>query len=423
MPAIAVFKQISPSGTLLGRLAEPECWAEFLERKRASGALPPRRERELAEFAESAGYLPVVQAILRGDGFPLPEKRLVNKLGSGKKRVVYSFPPAHTMVLKLLAHLLYRYDGCQPPGCYSFRQGLGAHTAIRALVRTPGIDGMWSLKLDVHDYFNSIEIPRLLPLLAAVVDDDPPLLAFLEKLLTADRALLGGQEVAGPRGVMAGVPIAPFLANLYLGGLDRHFAGVCPYARYSDDIIAFFPTRQAAVDAREFAASWLAGHGLRINPEKERLSAPGEPWDFLGVSYAGGHLDLSPATQMKLKGKIRRKARALRRWMLRKQAGPERAVGAMIRAYNRKFFEGGKGGELTWSRWFFPLLTRDDSLRAMDAHLQQYLRWIPSGRHRAANHRTGYADLKRLGYRTLVNEYHRYRHTREERQPEWRTDG
>jgi hypothetical protein len=394
--------------SLLDRLDDPAAWADFLADKRAKAHLTPREDAALAAFAAAGGYRDPAARLRRGD-WPAPQRREVNKAGSGKKRVVYSFPEPESFTLKLLAWLLYRYDDRQPPGCYSFRRGLGAHTAIRTLVRTPGIGRLWCYKADVKDYFNSIPVAGMVQVLGEVVDDDPELLAALTGLLARDEALEDGVVVPGPRGVMAGIPIAPFLANLYLGGLDRQFAGQRPYARYSDDIIVFAPSEAEIGDCRARIASWLAGCGLAVNPKKETLTAPGEPWEFLGIAYDQGHLDLSAATRTKLKAKIRRKARSLRRWMARRDATAERAMAALIRAYNRKFFSGRGRDELNWSRWFFPLLTRDDTLAEMDAYLQQYLRWLPTGHHRKANFRTSYADLKKLGYRTLVNEYHRYR--------------
>ncbi|MDR1798450.1 MAG: hypothetical protein LBR19_00980 [Bifidobacteriaceae bacterium] len=393
---------------LLDHLDQPAAWEAFLQHKRAKGHLTRRQDQALATFIEARGYLEPAAA-LRDGAFPLPTKRLVNKAGSGKKRVVYQFPDAATNVLKLLAHLLYRYDDRQPPGCYSFRRGLSAHSAIRQLAATPGIDGLWCYKADVANYFNSIDIPTLLPILGEVVGDDPALLACLTGLLTADQAWHAGAVEHGPRGVMAGMPLAPFLANLYLGGLDRQLADRCPYARYSDDIIVFAPTRDEAEAVKQHIHGWLGAHGLAVNPAKERLTGPGQAWEFLGVAYQDGQIDLSRATRAKLKGKIRRKARALRRWMLRHDAAPERAIGATIRVFNRKFFDGRGRDELNWSRWFFPLLTRPDSLHEMDLYLQQYLRWIPTGRHRPGNYRTSYDTLKALGYRSLVHEYHRYR--------------
>ncbi|MDR1791133.1 MAG: hypothetical protein LBR20_05705 [Propionibacteriaceae bacterium] len=390
---------------LIDQLDDAPTWAAYLADKLAAGHLRSRQERELREFVAAEGYLEPVAALRQGE-FPLPVKRFVNKSGTAKKRVVYSFPPAHTNVLKLLAQLLYRYDDAQPPGCYSFRRGLGAHTAIRALTSTPGIDARWAYKLDVSDYFNSIEIPRLLGILDGVIDDDPPLLAFLTQILQADQAILDGEVVGEKRGIMAGVPIAPFFANLYLGELDRQHAAIRPYARYSDDIIVFAETEAELDEIRARIGTWLHSVGLSVNPAKESVSAPGEPWEFLGISYCHGQIDLSAATRKKLKGKIRRKARALRRWMLRHDAEPERALKAMIRSFDRKYFTTASRDELNWSRWFFPLLTRDDTLREMDAYLQQYLRWIPTGRHRKRNYQLSYTRLKELGYRTLVHEYH-----------------
>ena len=210
---------------------------------------------------------------------------------------------------------------------------------------------------------------------------------------------------------MAGLPVAPFLANLYLSQVDHHFVAQSrPYARYSDDIIIFAETEAEVVRCREELGELLSRHGLEVNPDKENLSAPGEAWEFLGIAYRHGEIDLSGATKAKLKGKIRRKARALRRWMLRKQAEPERAMRAMIRAFTRKFFETGRSSsDLTWARWFFPLLTTDKGLGEMDAYLQDYIRYIPTGRHCRGNYRVRYSDLKRLGYRSLVHEFWAFR--------------
>lgn len=395
--------------SILAELKNEAVWREFAAYKREKAHLDQREQAELEAFIQAEAYLPLAEHILSGGSFAYPEKKLVNKMGSEKKRVVYSFRREETLLLKLIAYLLYRYDAAQPEGCYSFRRGYGAHRAIRSLAATPGIQSMWCYKLDIHDYFNSIHIPTLLPILAGVLWDDAPLLAFLQDLLQADKAYFEGALIEEKRGVMAGTPISPFLANLYLGELDRHFTGRgLPYARYSDDVILFAPTRVALAACRTEALAIIARLGLSVNEEKESIVEPGEAWAFLGIAYRDGEIDLSHATREKLKGKIRRKARALRRWMLRKDAEPERAMRAMIRAFNNKFFEGGGANELTWARWFFPLLTRADGLREMDAYLQQYIRYIPTGRHSRANFRVDYALLKRYGYRSLVHEYYAF---------------
>ncbi|MDR3070253.1 MAG: hypothetical protein LBU38_04505 [Propionibacteriaceae bacterium] len=404
--------------SLLERLDDEAVWHEFAEHKRSKAALSKRADAQLNDFLAARSWEPVVAAIAAGESFGIPEKRLINKMSSGKKRVVYTFEPSQTWVLKLLAYLLYEYDGRQPAGCYSFRRGQGAHQAIRDLIHTRGISSLWSFKADISDYFNSIDIPTLLPQLELLLHDDPPLFRFLAALLGNPQVRTGDSIIEEPHGVMAGIPIAPFLANLYLAELDEHFTGLgVPYARYSDDIIFFASSQAQLAQYRSYLDAVLARRKLFLNPNKVSISAPGEPWEYLGFGFTDGQIDLSTATRKKLKGKISRRARAIRRWMLRKEAEPERAVRAMIRTFNRKFFESDANRELTWSRWFFPLLTRADSLHEIDAYLQRYLRYIPTGRHSDANYSLRYPKLKALGYRSLAHEYFRFTSERARHSP------
>ena len=74
---------------------------------------------------------------------------------------------------------------------------------------------MWAYKVDIHNYFNSIPIPDLMPVLSRILGDDPELYSFFENLLSDDRALFGEDVIREERGVMAGTPTAPFLANVY----------------------------------------------------------------------------------------------------------------------------------------------------------------------------------------------------------------
>jgi len=92
--------------------------------------------------------------------------------------------------------------------------------------------------------------------------------------------------------------------------------------------------------------------------------------------------------------------------MIRKDATAQRAQRAFIRSFNKKFYESNEANDLTWARWFFPLLTTSTSIREIDHYLQQYVRYIATGRFNAANYRIRYRDIKELGYRSLVHEYY-----------------
>ena len=388
-------------------LDDKKTWEDFLSYKQSKGHLVKCDEERLRALIESEGYLPVAQSIRQGVALPPPQKILLNKLGTAKKRTVYCFEDDVMWTIKLLAWLLYRFDDKQPEGCYSFRRNYGAHRAFMDIVHTPGINGLWCCKLDISNYFNSIDIPRLLPIIRELLAEDTALCDFFELFLTTDAAFVDGILLTEKRGVMAGTPTAPFLANLYLRELDSWFIKRGqPYARYSDDIIFFADNEDEILNCREQTLRIIKEHGLEINQKKAYVAAPGEAWEFLGMSYQAGVIDLSEATQAKLKGKIRRKARALRRWMIRKNATPERAQRAFIRSFNRKFYDSHNANDLTWARWFFPLLTTSDSIREIDHYLQQYVRYISTGRFNATNYQLDYHGIKNLGYRSLVHEYY-----------------
>jgi hypothetical protein len=403
--------------SILFQLDDPAVWETFLAHRLMKGRFTWSLFSDADDYVEHERYLPVASAFLRGEGPSIPERKRINKMGTGKKRTVYCFSPEETRVLKLIAFLLYRYDDRFSPNCYAFRRGIKATDAIFQLRKALRGREMWAYKLDIHDYFNSISIPILLPILKELLSDDPPLYAFFERMLTDGRALADGRIVRENRGVMAGTPTSPFLADVYLMEVDRYFsdAGVV-YARYSDDIILFAQDRKELESHKSVLLGFLEHYGLTVNPEKERIYMPDEPFEFLGFRCQGEAIDISRAVRIKMKGKIRRAARSLQRWRVAKGLTPEQAMKGLIRKFNAKLFEGEDPDSLSWSRWFFPVINRTEGLQEIDRYLQQYLRYLSSGRHTKINYRVRYEDLKALGYRSLVHEFYRYAGRKDERQ-------
>ena len=393
--------------SIIDLLGEQQTWEEFLTYRLLKGRFNWYEFDEADTYVSEAQYRDVVGRLQRGEPLLVPSRHMVNKMGSGKKRVVYSFPSDEMIVLKAMTFLLYRYDSQLAPNCYSFRRGQTAHGAISHLVRTINNRPMWAYKLDIHNYFNSISIPLLLPILSEVLADDPPLYAFFERLLTDGRARVGDEIISEERGVMAGTPTSPFLANIYLREVDRHFAeaGVL-YARYSDDIILFAPDRETLDRHIGDLNAFLEKYRLEVNPDKVRIYQPDEAFDFLGFKCKGHNIDIADATRRKMKEKIRRKARSLQRWRSKKGIAAEKAMKVLIRHFNRKFFEGDDPSALTWSRWFFPIINKTEGLKEIDHYLQYNLRYVATGRHNKANYRTNYDQLKELGYRSLVHEFY-----------------
>ena len=396
--------------SIISQLDDQAVWEEFLAHRLMKGRFTWPMFSDADDYVAEEGYLPVARAFKSGEGPGIPERKRINKMGTGKKRTVYCFSPEETRVLKLIAYLLYRYDDRFAPNCYAFRRGVKASDAIFRLRKELRGRKMWAYKLDIHDYFNSISIPILLPKLRELFADDPQLYGFFERMLTDDRALADGEVVRENRGVMAGTPTSPFLADVYLMDVDRHFyeAGVI-YARYSDDIILFAHDKEELDRHKATMLDFLKEYRLEVNPDKERIYSPDEPFEFLGFRCHGNAIDISEAVRAKMKGKIRRAARSLLRWRAAKGVSAEQAMKALIRKFNAKFFEGDDPDSLSWSRWFFPVINRTEGLKEIDSYFQQYIRYLSTGRHTKANYRVRYKDLKALGYRSLVHEFYLYK--------------
>ena len=393
---------------ILSQLTLQETWEKFLAYRLLKGRFNWHEFDEADAFVEREDYLPLAKKIAEGERLGLPTKKLVNKMGSGKKRVVYSFAPDEMLILKLIAFLLYKYDDQFAPNCYAFRRGLKASDAVFKINKAIRNQKMWAYKLDIHDYFNSIDIDILLPMLKELLADDLLLFHFFEKLLTTNLAISNGQVIEEKHGVMAGTPTAPFLADVYLKEVDRYYynKGVT-YARYSDDIIMFAPDYETLVEYKSQMCHFLAQYHLEVNPDKEKIYSPDEAYEFLGFKCHGHDIDISEATKKKMKGKISRKARSLLRWSHKNHIEPEKAMKGLINYFNRKFFESDDPETLTWSRWFFPVINQTDGIKEIDHYLQQYIRFLSTGKHNKTNYRVDYEQLKALGYRSLVNEYYK----------------
>ena len=398
--------------SILHEIEKKETWEVFLERKIADGYLSATECGRLKQFIEKESYRPSVDKLLAGIPFSFPTKKEISKIGKQKKRVVYTFKHDENLILKLLTHLLIReYDYLFSPNLYSFRANSGVKKAIKKITSTPHIEDYYSYKIDISNYFNSIDIDKLLSTLEEVFAHDKELYAFTQMLLKNPYVKVGKQIIMEKKGAMAGTPIAVFLSNLYLTDLDRCFdkRDDIIYCRYSDDIIIFAKNRDTLEETKATILSHINTKGLSVNREKEVATLPGEEWSFLGFSYHKGIIDISRISKEKLKGKMRRKARALIRWKNRKNKEDNMAVRAFIKRFNKKLYDSDDPNETNWSRWYFPLINTDKSLKEIDAYMQECLRYTAVETHTKARFNFRYAQMKALGYRSLVNEWYKWK--------------
>lgn len=392
--------------SILNDLVNHNIWLEFLEYKK-NRYISKQKYEKLENFINERKYLSICVLIKEGKySFSIPKKTVINKRNSIKKRVIYQFNEDENIILKMLTYLLFKNYPIFNDNCYSFRRETTPKQAFLKLV-SYNVDNYYVYKLDISNYFNSIDINLLLPMLTSILPLD--VYELIASILLEDKVVENDRIITEKKGVMAGTPISCFLANLYLNGLDTLFKNEI-YARYADDIIVFAPTYNQLIIYKKTILDYLKKYHLTINPSKEKIYLPLEPWEFLGFSYSNHIIDLSDNTKRKIKHKIHRKARALYRWKIRKNVSDSSTMKAMNKIFNYKFFYGKKGNELNWSLWYFPVITTSKSLKEIDQYYQAQLRYLVTGKHNKANYRkVSYQTLKDNGYNSLVHEYYMYK--------------
>jgi hypothetical protein len=392
--------------SLLNKLADQGVWVDFYEKKVDPTYCRISDAKDLFQYVRQRRYLPVVKRILEGEGLSIPQKKRIAKSDSSKKRIVYSLPEDEAMVLKLLTWLMIRkYDTMLSDNLYSFRPNYSAKDALRRLQTLPDICEYYSYKLDVSNYFNSIDVELLLPMLEDLFTEDKQLYDFFTSMLKDPRVMDEGHFIEEQKGVMAGMPYAVFFANVFLTKVDRQFENIpgIIYCRYSDDIIIFTKDKQILEDAKLRLHDSLDQYNLSINHDKEVETSPGEPWTFLGFECDGTVIDVSKVSVEKLKAKMRRKARALNRW--RESTGKEgwMAAKAFIKHFNKKLYASESSSEVNWSWWYFPLITTDKSLKEIDHYMQDCIRYVATGCRTKSRFDIRYDQMRELGLLTLVN--------------------
>lgn len=397
-----------PSRSLLYDLADDEPWRAALDAFRARHPRRAERAADYQRLIDAGEHRRIAAAVLASSYVPAPPAEAwLNKLDGRKKRL-FRYRPADELLFRAVNRLLQPpVARAMSPWCRSFLPGGGARAAFRSLLADPALGDKSAVRLDVRDYFNSIDVDDLLRRLPEHLADDA-LMALLGASLRDRRVVRGGAVVDGGRkGVMAGTPIAPLLATLYLDDVDREVVATgATYARYSDDILVLAAPR-AVADTEALLRDRLAQRGLTVNESKSARVGPGMAWDFLGFRYAAGAIDLAPVTERKFRARTTRLARGLLRWRERNGASPERALGTFVRRTNRRQYGvPGEPAHFSWATWFLPMLATDSRLAALDTHVVREARYAAIGRRTpSARSVVPYRTLTDAGYLPLVAAY------------------
>jgi RNA-directed DNA polymerase len=215
---------------------------------------------------------------------------------------------------------------------YGFRPGRACHDAIAAIFNTLAgkkTKRLWVLDADLAGAFDRIDHDHLLHQL-----DTFPGRGMIRRWLKAGVFEPGKGFAPTVEGTPQGGVISPLLLNIALHGMStaagcredasqRARSSAPVLVRYADDFVVLCHSEQAAYQAKQDLARWLAPRGLSFNEDKTRIVHLDDGFDFLGfnVRRYDGKLLIKPS-----KDAVRRVRKRLRDEMQALRGANARAV-------------------------------------------------------------------------------------------------
>ena len=344
----------------------------------------------------------------------IPEKILIAKSGTKKKRIVYVYNYKDRLIQGVLYRVLSDYFADKISDlCFSYKKKCSTSSAIKYIKENRLKEYKYGVKVDIHAYFNSVSEERVHQMIDELFVNEE-LKYTMESLYYDNRVLYKGKIINEYKALIPGSSLASFFANYCLNELDVYFSGISEiYARYSDDIIVLSSSEERLHECLGIILSYLNKYNLTMNPDKYTWFLPGDNVDYLGLKIDDKEqIDLSTHAKQKIKKQIHRWCRKGRQRMELEHASFEKEAKAVFRQLNNKNFKCYVRNEATfgWCHYAFRYITTTDTLFELDCYLKDSMRAMYTGKHNKANFRYFQnGELEKLGMISLVDLYKIYK--------------
>lgn len=183
---------------------------------------------------------------------------------------------------------------------YGYRPGRGPARAINRVMHViTHMKSGYMAKLDVDDYFDTIQHERLFARLENFLQDEEivRLIRLCVKTGTVDQQLKWDET---GKGVPQGAVLSPLLANFYLHPFDQFVVSQTPdYIRYADDFLIIAKTR-GEVDRLVQAVSHTLNEKLYLSLNPPLVKELNEGVEFLGILIRQSGVSLTEKKKEKL---------------------------------------------------------------------------------------------------------------------------
>ena len=101
---------------------EADAWESFFLEYASNDHVYKADVKKLRTYIDEKKYLEVLDSFEQTGTFPVPQLKMLNKKGTEKKRVVFSFDEDASWLLKFFGYRLHAYDDIFSDNLYSFRK-------------------------------------------------------------------------------------------------------------------------------------------------------------------------------------------------------------------------------------------------------------------------------------------------------------
>ncbi len=223
--------------------------------------------------------------IAQGSYVPPPLRGyLIPKKNGGVRPL--AVPPIYDRVLQRgVAQILTpALEKLMSQGSHGFRPGRSRITARYAIQAAWREGYRWVYESDIRDFFDSVRLDLLEDRLRAIYGEDP-LVAAILKWMRAD-VIFQGERIERHHGLPQGSPLSPLMANLMLDDFDSDMEALgFRLIRFADDFIILCKTPEEAEAAGQAARASLEEHGLKLHPDKTRITPMEDGFKYLGYLF------------------------------------------------------------------------------------------------------------------------------------------
>lgn len=280
-----------------------EAW-KAVKAKNASGGIDGISVAAFEDNLET--YLREISESLKlGKWIPEPYLRIEIPKKDNEKRKLGLLSVKDKIVQQAIKMLVEPYfENEFVDNSYGYRPNKGHYKAVQRI---------WSeckkkkynffLKLDIDDYFDTINHDYLAALVRRIIPDEEVvrLIMLAIQMGVVSQNLKWQDTLAG---VPQGAILSPLLSNLYLSGFDKFIRNQrVGYVRYADDFVILCSNFEEADRILDKVTAYLRDN-LQLQLNKPVVKRTTEGIEFLGIFIREADLSITPEKQTDLKAKI-----------------------------------------------------------------------------------------------------------------------